>query len=98
MRSLERFCKPREKFLPLSGDASASRDGVFCSFLPEPPAAGGGDVVVSAAGVDGCLDFSLAALWRNREEVFFFFSLLVSQCDVPLRSGNATRHQKKQPH
>lgn len=69
----------------------------FCSFLPEPPAAGGGDVVVSAAGVDGCLDFRLAALWRNREEGFFF-PLLVSQCDFPLGSGNATRHRKKQPH
>lgn len=32
-------------------------------FLPEPLAAGGGDVVVLAASVDGCLDFSLAALW-----------------------------------
>lgn len=56
-------------------------------------------MVVLAAGVDGCLDFSLAALWRNREEGgVVFFPLLVSQCDLPLGSGNATRHRKTQPH
>lgn len=29
-------------------------------------------MVVSAAGVDGRLDFGLAALWRNGEEGFYF--------------------------
>lgn len=68
----ERFCK----LWKVSGSVRwciCVTGRCFCSFLPEPPAAGGGDVVVSAAGVDGCLDFSLAALWRNREEGFFLF-------------------------
>lgn len=34
MRSLERFCKLREKFLAVSGDAYASRDGVFAASYP----------------------------------------------------------------
>lgn len=54
------------------------------SFLPQPLAAGGGDVVMLAAGVDGRLDFSLAALWGRQR------GILVSQCDFPLKSGNAT--------
>lgn len=39
-------------------------------FLPQPLAAGGGDVVMLAAGVDGCLDFSLAALWGRKRGDF----------------------------
>lgn len=50
--------------------------------LPKPLAAGGGDVVVLAAGVDGSLDFSFAALWRKQRGdfgvtcvIYLFFSL-----------------------
>lgn len=39
-------------------------------FLPQPLAEGGGDVVMLAAGVDGCLDFSLAALWGRQRGGF----------------------------
>lgn len=41
---------------------------VGCSVSPQPLTAGAGDVVVLAAGVDGRLDFSLAALWGKTEE------------------------------
>lgn len=39
-------------------------------FLPQPLAAGGGDVVVYAASVDGCLDFSFTALWGRQKGDF----------------------------
>lgn len=60
-------------------------------FLPQPLAAGSGDVVVLAAGVDGCLDFGLAAL-RERQR-----GILVSQCDFPLQSG-ITTHKDTSSH
>lgn len=42
---------------------------VFRGVLPEPAAAGGGDVVVSTASVNGRLDFSLTALWGEQSRV-----------------------------
>lgn len=54
-------------------------------FLPQPLTAGGGDVVVLAASVDGCLDFSLAALWGDKGVIFgvtvlFFTASFWDQC------------------
>lgn len=39
----------------------------WCSVSPQPLTAGGGDVVVPTAGVDGRLDLRLAALWGGRQ-------------------------------
>lgn len=61
--------------------------------LPEPLAAGAGDVVVSAASVDGSLDFSLTALWGRQK------GILMSQCDFPLQSGtNACKETISHKH
>lgn len=45
-------------------------------FLPQPLTAGGGDVVMLAAGADGCLDFSLAALKGKTEGGFWCHSVI----------------------
>lgn len=66
---------------------------MFRGVLPEPAAAGGGDVVVSAAGVDGRLDFSLTALWSKEEFsenihcLFVFFAELAEFSGKPLEAG-----------
>lgn len=48
-------------------------------------------MVMLAAGVDGCLDFSLAALWGRRG------GFGVIQCDFPLQSGTTT-HEETTSH
>lgn len=53
------------------------RLGTGCS-LPQPLAAGGGDVVVAAAGVDRRLDFSLTAL-RDRQRGSFWCRSRISR-------------------
>lgn len=58
-------------------------------FLPQPLAAGGGDVVMLAAGVDGCLDFSLAALWGRKRGRFWCHSVI-------FHFGLAAQHVRKQ--
>lgn len=57
-------------------------------FLPQPLAAGGGDVVVYAASVDGCLDFSLAALFGGQRGDFG-----VNIGDFPFHSSTAAHKE-----
>lgn len=52
----------------------------FRSVLPQPLAAGGGDVVMQAAGVYRRLDFRLAALWGMTKGLVFF----KSHCDISM--------------
>lgn len=64
---------------------------MFRGVLPEPAAAGGGDVVVSAAGVDGRLDVSLTALWSKEE---FSENILLLFCGISriFRETLGSRH------